>query len=66
MFSNVPESQIESEKSVIKKAILDFYHEGHVKSDPELYKKILHDDWKFFLFDENEQLRIVDKDEYLS
>jgi len=66
MINNVPESQTESEKSVIKKAILDFYHEGHVKSDPELYKKILHDDWKFFLLDEKEQLRIVNKDEYLS
>ena len=24
------------EKQVIKKAILDFYHEGHVQSNPEL------------------------------
>lgn len=45
---------------------MDFYHEGHAKSDPELYKKILHDEWKFFLFDENDQLTIVDKEEYLS
>ncbi|MFX1327834.1 MAG: nuclear transport factor 2 family protein [Promethearchaeota archaeon] len=57
---------IEREKNSIKKAIMDYYHEGHVKSDPELYKKILHDKWKFFLFDENENLRIVDKEEYLS
>jgi hypothetical protein len=56
----------ETEKRVIKKAIMDYYHEGHVKSDPELYKNILHDEWKFFLFDENKQLSIVDKTEYLS
>ncbi len=54
------------EKSAIKKAILDYYHEGHVKSDPELYKEILHDEWKFFLFHENGTLRIVDKNEYIS
>jgi len=56
----------EIEKNDIKRAIMDYYHEGHVKSNPELYKNVLHDDWKFFLFDENNQLRIVDKDEYLS
>ena len=56
----------ETEIISIKKAILEYYHEGHVKSDPELYKHILHDEWKFFLFDENNQLIIVDKEEYLS
>ncbi|MFX0072927.1 MAG: nuclear transport factor 2 family protein [Candidatus Hermodarchaeota archaeon] len=60
------EGSEESEIEAIKKAIMDFYHEGHVRSDPELYKNILHDDWKFFLFDQNEQLKIVDKAEYLS
>ncbi|MHA2296211.1 MAG: nuclear transport factor 2 family protein [Candidatus Hodarchaeales archaeon] len=55
-----------TEKMAIKKAILHYYHEGHVKSDPKLYKKILHDEWKFFLFHEDGQLRIVDKNEYLS
>ena len=54
------------EKSAIKKAILDYYHEGHAKSDPELYKEILHDEWKFFLFHEDGKLRIVDKNEYIS
>ena len=57
---------LEKEKSNIIKAIMNYYHEGHVKSDPELYKEILHDDWKFFLFNEDESLRIVDKSEYLS
>lgn len=58
--------KLETEKSAIKKAIMDYYHEGHVKSDPELYKKILHDEWKFFLFNEDKQLEIIDKNEYLS
>ena len=31
----------ETEKEAIKKAVLDYYHEGHVKSDPKLYEKIL-------------------------
>jgi len=66
MLSNQTEKERENERKVIEKAIMDYYHEGHVKSDPELYKKILHDEWKFFLFDEDNQLWIVDKDEYLS
>lgn len=56
----------ESEIFVIKKAIMDYYHEGHVRSDPKLYNNILHNEWKFFLFDQNKQLKIVDKAEYLS
>ena len=66
MSSNQSEKDEEIEINSIKKAIMGYYHEGHVKSDPELYKSILHDEWKFFLFDENKQLRIVDKAEYLS
>jgi hypothetical protein len=55
----------EAEKKAIQKAILDYYHEGHAKSDPELYKNILHPEWKFFLFDQG-QLKIVDRAEYCS
>ncbi|MFX1390166.1 MAG: nuclear transport factor 2 family protein [Promethearchaeota archaeon] len=62
----LPNKKNEKEVILIRKAIMDFYHKGHVKSDPSLYEKILHDEWKFFLFDENKQLKIVDKDEYLS
>jgi hypothetical protein len=54
-----------AEKQAIQKAVLDYYHEGHVKSDPQLYEKILHPEWKFFLLDQG-QLRIVDRDEYFS
>ncbi|MBY9002848.1 MAG: nuclear transport factor 2 family protein [Candidatus Lokiarchaeota archaeon] len=66
MVINQSENNRETEIISIKKAIMDFYHEGHAKSDPELYKNILHDEWKFFLFDENDQLKIVDKEEYIS
>ncbi|UCC18422.1 MAG: nuclear transport factor 2 family protein [Promethearchaeota archaeon] len=66
MSSNFSEYNEENEKKSIRKAIMDYYHEGHVKSNPELYDNILHDEWKFFLFDEKKQLRIVDKAEYLS
>lgn len=59
-------SEIELAESAIRRAILDFYHEGHVTSDPELYKQILHDDWKFFWFDGQGQLQITEKNEYLS
>ncbi len=59
-------SRTHTEKEVIKKAIMDFYHEGHAKNNPELYKQILHDEWKFFLFDKDNKLWIVDKEEYLS
>ena len=66
MSNNQFKNNEEIEKNDIKRAIMDYYHEGHVKSNPQLYNNVLHDEWKFFLFDENKQLRIVDKDEYLS
>ena len=55
----------EVEKQAIRKAILDYYHEGHVKSDPQLYENVLHPEWKFLLGEEGE-LRIIDRNEYLS
>ncbi len=53
------------EKLAIQEAILAYYHEGHVQYDPELYAKILHPEWKFFLFERGE-LKIVDRDEFYS
>ena len=55
-----------NEEVIIKKAIMDFYHEGHVQCNPELYDEILHDDWKFFYFNREGKLEIVDKDTYKS
>jgi hypothetical protein len=55
-----------NEVKIIKKAIMDFYHEGHVQYRPELYDEILHKDWKFFYFNKDGKLEIVDKDTYKS
>ena len=55
----------EVEKLAIQEAILAYYHEGHAKYDPDLYLKILHPEWRFFLFDQN-QLKIVDREEFCS
>ncbi len=53
------------EKQNITKAIIDYYSQGHVKSDPELYEHILHDRWLFYVY-VGEELKIVDKTEYMS
>ncbi len=55
----------DSEKLAIQEAILTYYHEGHAKYDPELYANILHPEWRFFLFDQDE-LKIVDREEFYS
>jgi len=55
-----------TEEAAIKKAIMDYYHQGHVESNPELYNEILHDDWKFFYFEPDGRLNIVNKQEYMS
>lgn len=52
-----------SEESEIRDAILKYYHDGHAKYDPALYRQILHPEWKFFMI-ENGELRIVDRDEF--
>ena len=54
------------EIDTIKKAVMDYYHGGHVENDPELYEQILHDEWKLFWLDEDGKLNIADKKEYLS
>ena len=55
-----------SDEEKIKKAIMDYYHEGHVQYKPELYDGILHDDWKFFYFNREGALELVDKETYKS
>jgi hypothetical protein len=55
-----------AEKEAIRKAILDYYQEGHVKSDPELYEQILHPEWRFALLDDEGHFRGVDRTEYCS
>jgi hypothetical protein len=56
----------EIEKEAIRKAILDYYHEGHVKSDPKLYKQVLHPEWRFALLNDEGQFWGVDRTEYCS
>ncbi len=53
------------ERELTKRAILKYYFKGHIKSDPQLYDNILHDNWKFFVFSDN-KLNIVEKNEYKS
>ncbi|MHA1943750.1 MAG: nuclear transport factor 2 family protein [Candidatus Thorarchaeota archaeon] len=55
-----------TEEGIIKKAIMDFYHEGHVRYKPELYDEILHDEWRFFFYDREGNFKIVDKEAYKS
>ena len=59
-------STFDGERETIRKAIMDYYHEGHVKADPALYEQILLDAWKMLLIDENGDLKTVDKKEYYS
>ena len=51
------------EEREIEKAIMEYYHEGHALYAPDLYQKVLHPEWKFFLM-ENNSLKIVDRDEF--
>ena len=51
------------EVSSIKEAILKYYSEAHITGESELYKEILHPEWRFFLLDSG-KLRIVDRSEY--
>jgi len=50
----------------IKKVIMDHYHEGHAKHDFSYYDGALHDDWKFFMLNDEGKLEIVDKAKYYS
>ena len=55
----------ETEKEAIRKAILDYFHEGHVQSDGSLYEKVLHPTWIFHRLKQG-NLEIVDRDDYVS
>jgi len=59
------EATYKAERKAIQKAILDYFHEGHVQSDGTLYEKVLHPEWKFYRRNQG-QLQIVDRDEYIS
>ena len=57
---------IENEKNAIKKAIMDYYYEGLVNYDPELFKEIMHDQFIIFFYDTEGKLLIADRDKFLS
>ncbi len=57
------DQNISQEQIAIREAIMAYYHDGHALYDPDLYRKILHPDWKFFLLDKG-SLKIVDRDEF--
>jgi len=50
----------------ITNIIMNHYHEGHAKHDNKYYDEVLHDEWKFFMHDQNGSLQIVDKAKYNS
>ena len=45
-FAQIKEN---NEIRLIKKTIMETYHEGHARNDSKYYNDILHNDWKFFL-----------------
>ena len=47
----------------IENSVKNYYHDGHALYDPELYRQVLHPEWKFFLI-EDEKLKIVDREEF--
>ena len=53
------------EETAIREAIMDYYHEGHVQSDPELYIQILHPKWHFCYLD-NGKIQFIDRETYMS
>ena len=57
---------MDAAKKQIEKLILDFYLKGHELSDGELYRNILHPDWKMFWFSKHGHVEYTDKETYIS
>lgn len=53
------------EKESIKQIILEYYHKGHVQSDPNFYENILHDEWKIFYLNKKDRPETADKNLYV-
>lgn len=47
----------------IKEVLEAYYVQGHARYDPDLYRQILHPDWKMFHLVDGE-LEVVDRDEF--
>jgi len=54
------------DKRQIKELLLNNYHKGHEFSDGELYRPILHDDWRIFWINQEKKLDSADKETYIS
>ena len=57
---------MDAAKNQIEKLILDFYLKGHELSEGELYRNILHPEWKMYWLNQNDQVENTDKETYIS
>lgn len=57
---------MDNEEEKIRKIIMDYYHEGHMTSNGELYRQLLHNEWKIFWLDPAGNLQTADKETYIS
>jgi hypothetical protein len=57
---------MKSDKKQIKDLILKNYHKGHELSDGELYRPILHDQWRIFWINKEKNIESADKETYIS
>ena len=53
-------------KKQIENLILNYYHKGHELSDGELYRDILHDNWRMFWIDQDNTIKSTNKEDYIS
>jgi len=60
------ENGYEMEKQAIHETIMANYHEGHVQNDPDLFRRVLHPEWRFFRIDAEGELVIQDRAAYVA
>jgi len=60
------ENGYEMEKQAIHETIMANYHEGHVRNDPDLFRRVLHPEWRFFRIDAEGELVIQDRAAYVA
>jgi hypothetical protein len=59
LFMNNDEKQI-------RELIINNYLRGHEISDGELYRPILHDNWRIFWINQDKKIELADKETYIS
>lgn len=60
------ENEYAKDKEVIEDLISRYYHEGHAAHNGELYKPILHGEWKLFYVDPEGKMGVIDRDAYIA